>query len=99
MPYPWSNPKGLCHRKVAYQESQVFVALADVRLAESLKYPVGGGLFRLEEVGYSADMAPLFYGLNHLRGDAVSFLQVRKPTITINSVLPADAAASHESYA
>ena len=84
-----------CHRKVAYQESQVFVALADERLAESLNYPVGGGLFRLEEVGYSAEMVPLFYGLNHLRGDAVSFLQVRRPTITINSVSPAAAAASH----
>lgn len=75
-----------CHRKVSYQESQVFVALADEQLGQRLNYSVGGGLFRLEEVGYSAEMTPLFYGRNHFRGDAVSFLQVRRPTISINSL-------------
>jgi GntR family transcriptional regulator len=75
-----------CHRKVSYQESQVFAALADQELARQLSYTVGGALFRLEEVGYSAEMTPLFYGRNHFRGDAVSFLQVRRPTISINSL-------------
>lgn len=75
-----------CHHKVSYQESQVFAAVADERLARLLNYSVGGPLFRLEEVGYSAEMTPLFYGRNHFRGDAVSFLQVRRPTISINSV-------------
>jgi GntR family transcriptional regulator len=75
-----------CHRKVSYQESQVFAALADEKLARLLNYSVGGALFRLEEVGYSAEMTPLFYGRNHFRGDAVSFLQVRRPTISINSL-------------
>jgi GntR family transcriptional regulator len=75
-----------CHHKVSYQESQVFVALADEQLAQQLNYAVGGGLFRLEEVGYSPEMTPLFYGRNHFRGDAVSFLQVRRPTISINSL-------------
>jgi len=82
-----------CHRSVSYQQSQVFVALADARLAELLNCDVGAGLFRLEEVGYGADMTPVFWGLNHLRGDAVSFLQVRKPTISINSFRPVSAPA------
>jgi GntR family transcriptional regulator len=74
-----------CHRKVSHQQSQVFVTLAGERLAGSLNYQADSPMFRLEEVGYSADMTPVFYGLNHLRGDAVSFLQVRRPTFTINS--------------
>jgi GntR family transcriptional regulator len=75
-----------CHRKVSYQESQVFVAVADEELAQRLDYSVGGALFQMEEVGYSAEMTPLFCACNHFRGDAVSFLQVRRPTISINSL-------------
>jgi GntR family transcriptional regulator len=74
-----------CHSKVSFQESQVFATVADEKMAVLLDYPIGGALFRLEEVGYSAEMTPLFYGRVHFRGDAVSFLQVRRPAISIGS--------------
>jgi hypothetical protein len=29
-------------------------------------------------------LSPLFYGLNHFRGDTVSFRQIRRPTINLS---------------
>ncbi len=72
-----------CHHRVHHQQSETRAVLADEKLARVLQCQPGAPLLRVEEVGYSAELLPLFYGLNHFRGDLVAFRQVRHPTLTI----------------
>jgi GntR family transcriptional regulator len=72
-----------CGRRVHHQRSEVRAVLADARLADLLDWEVGQPLLRMEEIGYDSDWTPLFHGVNHFRGDEVSFLQVRRPPLSI----------------
>jgi DNA-binding GntR family transcriptional regulator len=69
--------------EVHHQESEVCAVLTGDRLSPILKCSSGAPLLRVDEVGYSADLVPLFYGINHFRGDLVSFLQTRGLTLSI----------------
>ena len=55
------------------------------KLAALLACRAGDPCLQVEEVAYSADLAPLFYGLNHFRGDTVSFRQIRRPTLSLSN--------------
>lgn len=72
-----------CHSRVHHQQSEIRAVVASEKVAALLASPVGEPCLRVEEVAYSADLAPLFYGLNHFRGDSVSFRQIRRPTISL----------------
>jgi GntR family transcriptional regulator len=72
-----------CGRRVHHQRSEVRAVLADARLADLLQWEVGQPLLWMEEVGYDSDLTPLFHGVNHFHGDQVSFLQVRRPALSI----------------
>ncbi len=72
-----------CHHRVHHQQSETRAVLADEKLARLLQCQPGAPLLRVEEVGYNAELLPVFYGLNHFRGDLVAFRQVRHPALTI----------------
>ena len=72
-----------CHHRVHHQQSETRAALADEKLAHLLQCQLGAPLLRVEEVAYNAELRPVFYGLNHFRGDLVAFRQVRHPALTI----------------
>jgi GntR family transcriptional regulator len=75
-----------CHCRVHHQQSEIRAVTSDEKLAALLAYRTGEPCLQVEEVAYSADLAPLFYGLNHFRGDTVSFRQIRRPTLTLNKL-------------
>ncbi len=72
-----------CHRRVHHQQSEIRAVPADAQLARLLCCEVGAALLRVEEVGYSSELQPVFYGINHFRGDLVTFRQVRHPALSI----------------
>jgi GntR family transcriptional regulator len=77
-----------CNRRIHHQQSELRAVSADEQLAARLEIAVGAPCLRVEEVGYSDDLAPAFYGLNHYRGDMVSLRQIRRPTINITQPIP-----------
>ena len=72
-----------CHRRVHHQQSEIRAVSADATMARLLGCETGIALLRVEEVGYSSELQPVFYGLNHFRGDRVTFRQVRHPALSI----------------
>ena len=72
-----------CHQRVHHQQSETRAVQADGKLAHLLQCQPGAPLLSVEEVGYNAELLPIFYGLNHFRGDLVAFRQVRHPALTI----------------
>jgi DNA-binding GntR family transcriptional regulator len=72
-----------CNCRVHHQQSEIRAVAADEGIAPLLGITVGAPCLRVEEVGYSDNLAPAFYGLNHYRGDMVSLRQIRRPTISI----------------
>ncbi len=73
-----------CRSRVHHQQSEIRAVPTSEKLATVLACRVNEPCLQVEEVAYSADLAPLFYGLNHFRGDTVSFRQIRRPTINLN---------------
>lgn len=71
------------HCRVHHQQSEIRAALIGERLASLLACRATDPCLQVEEVAYSVDLTPLFYGLNHFRGDTVSFRQIRRPTINL----------------
>jgi GntR family transcriptional regulator len=72
-----------CHSRVHHQKNQLFAVVAAESEARLMGCAVGDPLLKSSEVGYDKDMRPLFHGLNHFRADVVSFVQVRRATISI----------------
>ncbi len=75
-----------CHCRVHHQQSEIRSVLTGDKLASLLACRAGDPCLQVEEVAYSADLAPLFYGLNHFRGDTVSFRQIRRPTLSLSTL-------------
>lgn len=75
-----------CLRRVHHQQSEVRAVPADEEMARLLGCAAGAALLRVEEVGYSAELQPVFCGLNHFRGDLVTFRQVRHPALSIDAI-------------
>jgi DNA-binding GntR family transcriptional regulator len=73
-----------CRSRVHHQQSEIRAVPTGEKLAAVLACRANEPCLQVEEVAYSADLAPLFYGLNHFRGDTVSFRQIRRPTINLN---------------
>ena len=73
-----------CHRRVHHQHSETRAVPATEQMARLLCCEVGAALLRVEEVGYSSELQPVFYGINHFRGDLVTFRQVRHPALSID---------------
>ena len=73
-----------CRSRVHHQQSEIRAVVTGEKLASLLACHAGEPCLQVEEVAYSADLAPLFYGLNHFRGDTVSFRQIRRPTINLS---------------
>lgn len=76
-----------CNVRVHHQQSEVGACLAGEALAPLLECQPGDPCLRVEEVAYSADLTPLFFGRNYFRGDVVTFRQIRRPFISIRSTL------------
>jgi len=76
----------VCHRRVHHQQSEIRAVAANEQMARLLDCPPCTALLRVEEVGYSSELQPVFYGLNHFRGDLVTFRQVRHPALTIGPI-------------
>jgi DNA-binding GntR family transcriptional regulator len=74
-----------CRSRVHHQQSEIRSVLTGELLALQLACRAGDPCLQVEEVAYSANLAPLFYGLNHFRGDTVSFRQIRRPTLSLTS--------------
>ena len=74
-----------CHRRVHHQQSETRAALVGERLAALLGCQPEDPCLLVDEVAYSVDLMPLFYGLNHFRGDSVSFRQIRRPTLNLTN--------------
>ena len=72
-----------CNCRVHHQQTLIQAVAADKRIAALLGIAAGAPCLRVEEVGYSDDLTPAFYGLNHYRGDMVTLRQIRRPTISI----------------
>lgn len=72
-----------CHSRVHHQQSEIRAVNTTEKLAPLLACRAGDACLQVEEVAYSADLVPLFYGLNHFRGDTVSFRQIRQPTLNL----------------
>lgn len=70
-----------CRCLVHHQESEITAVEAEGRIAALLECKVGAALLRVEEVGYTADLMPVFYGVTHFRGDLVRFRQSRRPSV------------------
>lgn len=75
-----------CRSRVHHQQSEIRAVQASENMAGQLACRPGDSCLQVEEVAYSADLTPLFYGLNHFRGDTVSFRQIRRPTINLTAV-------------
>ena len=73
-----------CHTRVHHQQSEIRAVATSEKLAVLLACRAGEPCLQVEEVAYGADLAPLFYGLNHFRGNTVSFRQIRRPTLSLN---------------
>lgn len=71
-------------RKVHHQASELRAVLADETIVQRLNCRAGNALLRVEEIGYDVEQTALFYALHHLRGDRVSFRQIRTPSFTID---------------
>lgn len=74
-----------CRCRVHHQQSEIRAALLGETLAPLLGCQANDPCLQVEEVAYSADLAPLFYGLNHFRADTVSFRQIRRPALSLTS--------------
>jgi DNA-binding GntR family transcriptional regulator len=74
-----------CHCRVHHQQSEIRAVATDEKLGALLACQLREPCLQVEEVAYSADLAPLFYGLNHFRGDTVSFRQIRRPTLSLSN--------------
>jgi GntR family transcriptional regulator len=74
-----------CGARAHHQQSEIRAVNIGEKLAALLACRAGDACLQVEEVAYSADLAPLFYGLNHFRGDTVSFRQIRRPTLSLKS--------------
>ena len=74
-----------CHCRVHHQQSEIRAVATGEKLSALLACRGGDPCLQVEEVAYSADLAPLFYGLNHFRGDTVSFRQIRRPTLSLSN--------------
>lgn len=72
-----------CGCAVHHQMSVTQAVIADDYLSGLLGCTAGDPLLCVTEIGYDAEMAPLFCGLNHHRADIVSFMQVRRPVMQI----------------
>jgi GntR family transcriptional regulator len=72
-----------CRTTVHHQQSEVRAVAATADLAALLVVQSGAPLLRVAEVAYNQELMPVFYGLNHYRGDMVSFRQMRRPAMTI----------------
>jgi len=72
-----------CHVRVNHQRSEIRAVPAEELMARQLDCRPGIPLLRVEEVGYTTDAQPVFYGLNHFRSDMVSFQQLRHPVLNI----------------
>jgi GntR family transcriptional regulator len=70
-----------CRSRVHHQQSEIRAVATDENLANLLACGVTDPCLQVEEVAYNSNLAPLFYGLNHFRGDTVTFRQIRRPTI------------------
>jgi DNA-binding GntR family transcriptional regulator len=70
-----------CNSKVYNQKSEVRAVLADEKKARLLNCSAGDPLLTVEEVGFGLKMKPIFYGVNHFRGDIVRFAEMRHPTV------------------
>jgi DNA-binding GntR family transcriptional regulator len=74
-----------CRSRVHHQQSEIRAVLTGEKLALLLACRASEPCLQVEEVAYSVDLAPLFYGLNHFRGDTVSFRQIRRPALSLTS--------------
>jgi GntR family transcriptional regulator len=72
-----------CHVRVNHQRSEIRAVPAEEAMARHLDCRPGVPLLLVEEVGYTTEARPVFYGLNHFRGDMVGFQQVRHPALNI----------------
>ena len=75
-----------CRCRVHHQQSEIRAVPTGGRLAASLACRADEPCLQVEEVAYGADLAPLFYGMNHFRGDTVSFRQIRRPTLSLTNL-------------
>ena len=85
-----------CHRHVHHQQSEIRATAADERLGSLLRCAAGAPLLQVEETGYTADLQPVFYAMNHFSGDVVTFRQVRQPVLSIDRLAPNSTAATSE---
>lgn len=85
-----------CHRHVHHQQSEIRATAADERLARLLQCDIGSPLLQVEETGYTAELQPVFYAMNHFSGDIVTFRQVRQPVLSIDRLSPNSTAATPE---
>ncbi len=74
-----------CRCRVHHQQSEIRATVSGETLAALLACQANDPCLQVEEVAYSADLAPLFYGLNHFRGDTVTFRQIRRPSLSLIS--------------
>jgi GntR family transcriptional regulator len=75
-----------CRCRVHHQQSEIRAVATDERLAALLACRAGEPCLQVEEVAYGSDLGALFYGLNHFRGDTVSFRQIRRPTFNLTNM-------------
>ena len=68
---------------VHHQTSEIQAITAEGKLAEVLNCDLGAPLLVVEELGYSAAQAVLFYAVHYFRGDRISFRQIRVPTFMV----------------
>lgn len=85
---PYQFLEQYCHRRVHHQQSEIRATAADERLGHLLRCASSAPLLQVEEVGYTAELQPVFYAMNHFRGDVVSFRQVRQPMLSIDQFSP-----------
>jgi len=72
-----------CREQVSYHKAEVSAVIADQRLGDLLECDVGAPLIFTEDVGFTSDITPLWYGGYWYRGDKVKFAQMRNPKLII----------------
>jgi GntR family transcriptional regulator len=77
-----------CNTRVHHQQSQIRASLVGPELAALVSCLPTDACLEVEEIAYSIDLQPLFHGLNHFRGDRVSFRQIRRPAINLTVTQP-----------
>lgn len=77
-----------CGTRVHHQQSQIRASLAGPELAAQIDCEPTDPCLQVEETAYSIDLKPLFYGVNHFRGDRVSFRQIRRPSLSLMNSQP-----------